>query len=199
MDSYSRIVRFLKVLLPLAALALLSSLFLLSRSIDPEATIPFAEKDIKDRIGGQQVTAPYFSGTTSGGDEVIVTAALARPGGDGQPAEAETLSARITMTGGELITMTSDTGMVAFDSDLATFVGNVRITTTSGYTILSDRLEAALNGLSARSPGTISGKGPIGTFTAGQMIMASKTDGGPIHTLFKNRVKLIYEPKQTER
>ena len=81
MDRYSRTVAYLKVLLPLTALALLSTLFLISRGIDTEAVIPFAQKDIEERMRGQQLTAPFFSGTTSGGDEIMVTASTARPGG----------------------------------------------------------------------------------------------------------------------
>ncbi len=199
MDSYSRTVRLLKVILPLAALGLLSTVFLLSRGVDTTTTIPFAEHDIKARIGDQQVTAPYFSGTTSGGDEVILTAAVARPGGDGRPAEAEKLLARVTMTGGQRITLTSEAGMVDFAAQLATFIGKVQISTTTGYEILSERLETELSGLAARSPGQISGTGPIGTFTAGSMMMESKIEGGAIHTLFKNGVKLVYDPKQPER
>ena len=43
MDRYSRMIAFLKVLLPLMALALLSTLFLLSQNTEPMASIPFAE------------------------------------------------------------------------------------------------------------------------------------------------------------
>ena len=58
MDRYSRMVTFLKVLLPLAALALLSTLFLISRGINTKATIPFAAHEIEERMRGQQITAP---------------------------------------------------------------------------------------------------------------------------------------------
>lgn len=199
MDSYSRIVAFLKVVLPLAALALLSTLFLLSRSVDPTATIPFAEQDMKDRIGGQQITAPFFSGTTEDGEQIMIQAALARPGGAGQPANAEQLRARITMTGGEKITLRSDRGTIGVDNDTATFAGNVEIRSASGFVLVTDALETALSGIRAHSPGEISGTGPIGEFTAGRMEMETKTEGGPIHTLFKNGVRLVYDPKQTER
>ena len=47
MDRYSRMVAIFKVLLPLAALAILSTLFLLSRTIDPTTTIPFADQDFE--------------------------------------------------------------------------------------------------------------------------------------------------------
>ena len=197
MDLYSRMVALLKVLLPLAALAILSTVFLLSRSVDPTATIPFAEQDMADRMRDQQVTAPFFSGTTSDGDEIMVTASIARPGGPNSPAEATDLSAQITMVDGVRITLRSDTGTVAVDKDLATFEGHVIITTTTGYVVLTDTLNSALSGITANTPGQIEGTGPLGEFTAGNMQIDTKTEGGTVHMLFNNGVKLIYDPKKT--
>ncbi|MEO0504251.1 MAG: hypothetical protein AAFZ14_13070, partial [Pseudomonadota bacterium] len=70
MDRYSRFVAWLKVLLPLAALALLSTLFLLSRNTDPIAAVPFADDELLDRVRDEQITGPFFSGTTTDGDRV---------------------------------------------------------------------------------------------------------------------------------
>jgi len=197
MDLYSRMVALFKVLLPLAALAILSTVFLLSRSVDPTATIPFAEQEMADRMRDQQVTAPFFSGTTSGGDEIMVTASIARPGGPNSPAEATDLDAQITMVDGVRINLQSDTGTVAVDKDLATFDGHVIITTSTGYVVLTDTLNTALSGITANTPGQIEGTGPLGEFTAGNMQIDTKTEGGPVHMLFKNGVKLIYDPKKT--
>ena len=49
-NLHSRLVYWLKITLPLVALMILSSVFLLSRSIRPEDAIPFAEVDIADRV-----------------------------------------------------------------------------------------------------------------------------------------------------
>lgn len=195
-DFYSRVVAFLKVLLPLAALGLLSTLFLLSRSIDPTGTVPFSEQDVADRVTSQQVTAPFFSGTTPGGDDIIVKAALARPGGPGNPAEARDITARIIMADGVRMILTSDTGRVAFDTDMATFAGNVRIASTSGFIVTTETLVTGLHEVAGNAPTTIAGTGPIGSFTAGSMEFAAKNKGGPIHMLFKNGVKLVYDPQK---
>lgn len=199
MDLYSRIVAYLKVLLPLAALALLSTLFLLSRSIDPTGTIPFAKHEMEERVRGQQITAPFFSGTTDDGDEITISARLARPAGDGGLAGAEDLRARMNMATGGQIDLAADTGSVAPDQDLASFAGNVRVTTSTGYTIETERLNASLSAVAGDTPGEISAEGPIGTFTAGRMQIGAKNEGGPIHMLFKNGVKLVYDPKKPER
>ena len=198
MDLYSRMIAFLKVLLPLAALAILATLFLLSRSVDPIATIPFAEQDMADRMRDQQVTAPVFSGTTAKGDIIMVTAALARPGGMGTPAEATDLNARITMADGTEFTLTSDLGSIRVADDIATFSGNVRIATTSGFVVRTEILNTALSGVEGNTPGVVTGTGPIGDFTAGRMQITAKNGSGPVHMVFKGGVKLIYDPKQTE-
>lgn len=199
MDGYSRTVAYLKVLLPLAALAILSTLFLLSRNTKIDATIPFAEKEIADRLRGQQVTRPFFSGITSDGDAISVTASMAQPGSKGEPAIAHDLSARIDTADGTHITLTSQTGVVSMPDDKVTFTGDVQITSSSGFLIETDQLNAALSGVAADTPDTISGSGPIGTFTAGNMTMTAKNEGGPIHMLFNNGVNLIYVPKKPER
>ena len=80
-DRYSRMVQLLKVILPLAALTLLSAVFLLSRGVDLGSPIPFAEDEIVERTRDQQVTGPFFSGVTPQGEQIQVQAKLARPGG----------------------------------------------------------------------------------------------------------------------
>lgn len=199
MDRYSRTVAFLKVLLPLVALGILATLFLLSQTDDPSTRIPFAEPDMAARLKDQQVTKPFFSGTTAKGEEIIVTADAARPGGPGQPGSADNLSARLKLVDGREITLKSETGTVDPVKDLATFTGNVRINTTTGITVLTETLNAALSGIEADTPGEVTGSGPIGNFTAGTMQITAKTGNGDVHMLFKNGVELIYDPKQTER
>lgn len=199
MDLYSRLIAFLKVLLPLAALGILATLFLLSRTTGPIATIPFADKDIADRMRDQQITAPFFSGTTSKGEEIIVTASVVRPGGPDTPAEAVDLNGRITLADGQRITLESKTGKFDLPDDMATFSGNVKIATSTELLVLTDVLNTALSGVYGNTPGQVEGSGPFGDFTAGQMEMTAKKDGGPVHMLFKNGVKLIYDPKQSER
>lgn len=181
------------------ALALLSTVFLISRRVDTEFEIPFAEHELEQRTRGQQVTEPFFSGTTPQGDEILLTASLARPGGGNQAPEIIDLDARIQRPDGSVMTMQSDTGTIQLGSDIANFVGNVRFTTSSGLVVLTDQLNAALSGLSGNSPGPVQGTGPIGEFTAGTMQFETKNEGGPVHMLFKNRVKLIYRPQNSER
>ncbi|NDW44508.1 hypothetical protein G0P99_06025 [Ruegeria sp. PrR005] len=198
-DRYSRMVQLLKVILPLAALTLLSAVFLLSRGVDLGSPIPFAEDEIVERTRDQQVTGPFFSGVTPQGEQIQVQAKLARPGGLDSRGEAVDLAAEIRLLNGRMITLRSDMGALELDRDMATFTGNVVITTSDGIRITTEELNTALSGVSGNSPGEVQGTGPIGKFTAGSMEIGAENDGGPIHIRFKNGVKLVYEPKTSER
>ncbi|MEL0436938.1 LPS export ABC transporter periplasmic protein LptC [Phycobacter sp. K97] len=200
MDRYSRTVAYLKVLLPLTALALLSMLFLISRGIDTEAVIPFAQKEIEERMRGQQVTAPFFSGTTAQGDEIMVTASIARPGSSsGGGAMASDLQAEIRMSGGGKMTLSSDSGSIHPGRDMAQFTGNVVLTSADGLVVETDELESSLSAVRAESPGPVRATGPMGVLTAGQMLVRAETQGAPVQLLFKNSVKLVYDPSKAER
>lgn len=198
-DRYSRTVAFLRVLLPLSALAILATLFLLSRSQDHVTTIPFTDADVAARTAGQQVTRPFFSGTTTKGEEIIVTADSARPGSNATPGDADNLNARLKLAGGQLITLRSDAGSLNLVGDTATFQGNVRIETSTGLVVLTEKMNTLLDGIKGNTPGTVTGSGPMGDFTAGNMEFSAKSGEGDVHMLFKNGVKLIYDPKQSER
>lgn len=198
MDFYSRMVALFKVVLPLAALAILATLFLISRGINFEAEIPFSEQEIAERLRDQQITGPFFSGTTANGDEIIVSARRARPGGAGAMPEATDVSARLTTAKGGRITLRSDRVSVDGSESLAVFAGAVRIGTNTGLVVTTEELHTALEGVQGRTPGEIEGTGPFGDFTAGQMEFGEKNPGGPLRVLFKSGVKLIYDPKKTE-
>ncbi|WP_122074524.1 LPS export ABC transporter periplasmic protein LptC [Pseudophaeobacter sp. EL27] len=198
MDQYSRMVSYLKVFLPLAALALLSTLFLISPGSDSEVVIPFADREIEERLRGQQMTAPFFSGSTVQGDEIWVTAEVARASDD-QPVIASTLRAEFRMITGGQITLTSDRGTVHPDQDLARFVGNVEIITTDGMVVETEVLKTQLSAVHAESPGAIRATGDLGDLTAGHMEITSETGGGPLHLLFTQSVKLVYSPQKLER
>lgn len=197
MDGYSRLVAWLKVLLPLMALVLLSTLFLLSRNIDPMAALPFADTEIDERLRGQQITAPFFSGTTDGGDVVSVSAGTMATR-SGLKNEAEDFSAQIDLASGTRIILFADRGQFDMASSASSLEGNVVITTSTGYKLVSDALIADFDALALESPGPVTGTGPVGTLDAGKMRLERGTDGTNAHLIFTNRVKLVYSPQIRE-
>ncbi len=198
-DRYSRIVAWLKVILPLAALGLLSTLFLLSRVIDPTEAIPFADTEVQDRLLNQQISGPYYSGTSADGDQIaFVAEKVTSPGGLGQASQAEDVFVRIEMVGGTEIKVTSDAARVNIANDLANLIGNVVVTTSQGYVMTSQALSARVTVLNLRSPGTVLATTPGGDLVAGAMELSARESGGPAQLVFTNGVKLVYQPKQVE-
>ena len=198
MDRYSRLVAIFKVLLPLTALAILATLFLISRGIDLDGSIPFAESEIAERTQGQQITGPFFSGTTGEGDEIVVSAALARPASQTRPAEATDVEARLSRADGSGLSLEAATASVDTAGDRAVFAGDVRIKTTDGLALRTDRLNTALEGVAGDAPGEITGTGPFGDFTAGRMEFGAQSGSNQMHMLFNDGVRLIYQPKPSD-
>lgn len=196
-NFYSRLVAWLKILLPLTALGILSTLFLFSRNIDPTTTIPFTTIDLRERAASQQITAPEFAGATDSGDLITFQARSARPDPDhATRAFADRLNARIVLQSGNVVTFRSDDGIVDEVSDRAELAGDVVITSSQGYIIKTDRLISGMRGIGAETPGTISGTGPLGKFTAGKLLIEQDPATDGVQMLFTDGVKLIYDPPE---
>ncbi|MFT5797253.1 MAG: lipopolysaccharide export system protein LptC [Candidatus Azotimanducaceae bacterium] len=195
MDRYSRMIAWLKVLLPLMALALLSTLFLLSRNVDPMASIPFADAEIQARLRDQQITGPFFSGSTARGDQISFSASKMGTGQKNGATIAQDLSAQIDLASGARIVFFADTGSVDLVGDTSVLSGNVLITTSSGYKINSDRLISTMSSLHVESPEKVVAEGPLGALTAGSMQIGTPENAETAQLLFTNGVKLIYDPQ----
>lgn len=199
MDGHSRMVQFLKVLLPLAAILMLSTVFLLSRSIETNVTVPFSQQDIDERLADQVVTQPNYRGTTRKGEEVQIEANRATQGREGSIPAAADFRGRLGLSNGGVITLDSNSGMIRPDKNTATFVGDVVITTTDGIEVTTDLLNTALDEIRGDTPGRVSGTGIIGDFSAGRMTFGTEKKDGPVHIIFTDGVKLVYEPQKAER
>ena len=168
MDRYSRMIALLKVLLPLMALALLSTLFLLSRNIDPMASIPFAEAEVNERMRDQQITGPFFSSSTEQGDQISFSAGEIGVADGNSRVTANDVSAQIDLSSGARLVFFADLGEVDIANDTSILSGKVLITTSTGYKINSERLVSAMTSLKIESPNKIIAEGPLGTFSAGK-------------------------------
>jgi len=195
-DRYTRMVSWLKVLFPLMALALLSTLFLISRAIDPGQSIPFAEKEIQDRLRDQQVTAPFFTGASAQGDELSFYAdVLTTPDGKIGSNTATNIRATIKTPDGAFYRLQSKQADIDLVEDYVKLTEDVVVMTSTGYRMTSDYMTSGLSSLNLESPGPVYGTAPEGTLEAGSMTVAKPENGGAAQLFFTNRVKLIYKPK----
>lgn len=187
-DTHSRLVFLLKVILPLAALAILSTLFLISRTIDPSDAIPYATVDVADRIREPRMTAPAYAGVTTDGASLSVTADQASP----DTGAATALRAELQTPDGASTSFNAANGLLDPEGQTLTLTEGVQITTSTGFTITTQSLISALDHTEVTSDTTTTATGPLGTITAGSMAL-TQTNGAYV-LRFKNRVKLIYQP-----
>ncbi|WP_439110964.1 LPS export ABC transporter periplasmic protein LptC [Lentibacter sp.] len=198
-DRHTRLVAWAKIVLPIIALGMLSTLFLLSKSVDPVSTIPFSESDLAARTEGQQISGPEVFGVTPRGDLISVRAALARQNAeDILLMEAVDIAAQIKLTSGQTVELSSATATHNADAGLVTLVDKVTAVTSTGYTFAARALVLSLRNLEAESMGRVTGAGPGFTFEAGQMTLEVPKGEKEAHILLKDGVKLVYTPLKNE-
>ena len=194
-NSYSRFVAWVKIILPLIALALLSTLFLFSRPTDIELTIPYAQVEIDQIVREERISAPTYTGVTRDGSAISISAEAAMPdAADPRRMVARDLTARIETTAGALIEIDAAEGSINGREETATLHGGVRIETSTGYLIETEGLQTSLADTTLESDGAISATSPLGKLNAGSMHLTQA--GETSHVLvFNDGVKLIYRPQ----
>ena len=126
-NTYSGVVAWLKVILPLIALGLLSTLFLFSRARTPPTSLPFLDIALQERIREQQITGPYFVGTTENGLSLTLSADAARPdSGDLGRLSADNVTVQIKTKAETLVVMSSQSGVLDVGADRAQLTGGFR-------------------------------------------------------------------------
>jgi lipopolysaccharide export system protein LptC len=196
-NLHSRLVFWLKILLPLAALVLLSTLFLVSRGIRPEDAIPYAEGDIADQLRSPRLSTPDFAGVTADGAAISLKAAEVRlaPDGAGVPAEVQDLTGLVETPDGVRTELSAHSVQLDPPSNRMILGGGVKIASSSGYRIATPELSVALDRTSLSATGAITATGPAFSLTAGEMQLGL-ADGTPGTYLlvFKGGVRMVYQP-----
>lgn len=186
----TRIVRWLRVLLPLAALAMLSTLFLFSRGGDGESQIPYAEVDAESMARDPRVVGPEYAGVTDDGARLTLRADEAMPAAGGGQASrmrldwqrADGLRAELTAP-----RVGVADGTIRLD-------GGVRVTTSTGWTLDAAAAEAATDRSLIAASGGIRAKAPFGTLSANTMRIVPDDDRNASTLNFSGDVRLIYQP-----
>jgi lipopolysaccharide export system protein LptC len=198
-DRHSRLVLRLKILLPITAIGILSTLFLMSNSVRPEDAIPYANVDVATLIREPRLTAPVFAGMTSDGAALSLKASAARVG----TADGATSSRISDLTGlletpdGATTNLTALQAVLDDTAKMAILTGDVQVSNSAGYVVDSQLLRVALDKTSLDSPGFVTAAGPVGTITAGSMHLGLIPDTGSDYVLlFKDDVTLIYLPSK---
>lgn len=193
-DLYSTAVTWVKVTLPLIALALLSSLFLLSGTPDPEAALPYAEVDIEQITREQRVTAPRFAGVLEEGREIILLAeAVSADTGQIDRIRAQTIDGRVDLSDTEVMTLRATVGEIDMAQQMASLSDGVLVQTSQGYRMESDTIVMALDEIRLEAPTPVHITGPGVDLTADAMEV-EEVNGAPI-VRFTGAVRMIYDPE----
>ena len=194
-DAHTRIVGWLKVALPLLALAILSTLFLVADRIDPEDALPYAEVDVEDRAREPRMTAPSYAGTTSDGAALTLTAEEARPGTQDSPAKARGLRLDLTTPDGATTELRAATAVMDQAARLLVLSGGVTVTTGTGYRLETPEVAARLDRTGLESRGEVTATGPVGQIRAdGMRLDQDNQTPGAYLLVFNGGVRLVYRP-----
>ena len=195
-NAYSRLILWLKVALPLAALAILSTLFLVAETLDPDAAIPYADVDVDQILRDQGITRPSFGGMTPDGAALSFRAAAIRPGESiREEIIATDLVVSIDLPSGTTIGITSPEGTIDLAAKVALLQGGTRLESSAGYTVESANIVARYDEIRVATGGAVEATGPGGRITAGAMGLERNVADGSYVLVFKDGVRLIYKPQ----
>jgi len=189
----SCIVAWLRVILPLTALAILSVLFLLGRKPDPEASIPYADVDPRELAERQAVTSPTYAGVTEDGAQLSISAAEARPGAEQGDGLAQAVRMTLRAQDGRAADVSA--GTAALEGDQVRLGEGVRMTTADGWVLTAPELRASTGEGRLVSDEEVNVLAPFGDMTAGRMELRPSGEGSGDHVLdLSGGVRLIYRP-----
>lgn len=196
----SRLVGFLKIVLPLFAIGLLSTVFLFQREDQIEGGITFSEDDRDTMRDGLAVYSPKFSGHSEAGDRFFVEAAKAVPDQGSDPNEVALidLSGRTEYKSGLTVNLKAARGKALLKDQQLKLEGGIHITTSNGYEGMTNGGVAGLDTGTFVSDGPVTLDGPVGTLEAGLMrIDSGDTEVGSQNQVFtfENGVRLTLNPK----
>lgn len=193
---HSRIVGILKVGLPLAAVAMLAPLFLISTDGRSDGELVFSPADLAALGEGMRVTRPVFSGVTEALDRFRFTAAEVAP--DAAPptrAGIDGLEGRIDFAGGPGVDLSAEAGDLDLETQRMTLTGTVRVLSENGYAFAADRVDLDLRAGGLTASGGVTGDGPMGRVDAKRLTVHQTEGPEDARTfLFEDDVRLVYDP-----
>lgn len=194
-DAHTRLVTWLKITLPLFALAILATLFLFSNRIGGEGELPYAKVDVEELARQQRITAPEFAGTTMDGAAITLRARSARPALGTDQAMMDQLATTYLGTDGTLIELRADEGRMALDGQTVTLDKGVEMTTSAGYRLTAHDLTALTARTEVSTDNPVTARAPFGTIDGGAMTLSPDPARPETYVLvFKKGVRMIYQP-----
>jgi len=172
--TYSRIVGFVKVALPILALILLSTVFLVQKKDTFEGGLIFTQADRDTLREGLTIRDPRFGGVTRDGDTFTITAVTAVPDGVTPKEVAMTgIFSRTEYATGGTTELRSQNGVANLRDQTLALSGGMEIQTSNGYTVIAPGAFANMVAGTIVSEGPVTAEGPAGKLEAGAMTYAT--------------------------
>ena len=195
-DAYSQFVSWAKVVLPLSAIVLLSTLFLIARNVGDTSQIPYA--DIEEIARQPRLSAPKMVGMSETGGTYTIEADVARQDPDTDNGLiAEAIVVNMTTIDGIQTTVSAGIGKLDSNAKVVTLDNLARVTTSDGYLMETRGLVTSLTDGSLETTDPLEVRAPYGSLTAGRLTITPDSDQ-PQLIVFNNGVRLIYQPQPEE-
>ena len=169
-----RLVRFLKIALPLAAAGLIAAIF----AFPSGGVRGLRMEGVEVGGDGLRLERPRFSGADAEGRPFTVEAEWALPDApDPQRVELGPLRGEATPEAGRRATLVAGGGLLRVPEETLRLVGGVALTTSDGWRLRADRAEADLDSGALVAEGSVRGEGPEGALAARSLRAERGEDG----------------------
>lgn len=191
-NRHSRFVAHAKVVLPLAALGLLSTLFLFYQgTIDPNDTIVYADIDVTDLAKDENIRTPRYAGVTDDGTAISIKASEITP--SQAEASAQGIETRFETKAGLVIDIRARTGSLNTDNRTVSLAGGAVLQSSTGFVLTTETIQSSLDVTDIALPSALTAVGPFGQIEAGS---ATLSDQHGAYVLdFQDSVRLLYTPR----
>ena len=194
--QYSRTVRWMKIVLPIAAVVLIGLIFLSGNT--REAVIGVENAADAATLGaGLKLENPRFAGTTDNGEPFVITAISALPDGPmPNRVDLDRPSGELKMSDGRTLNVISEAGQFYRTDERLVLDGSVQLVTSDGYRIETDQVDMDLATRTAVAPEPFSAEGPIGTLRADRARMETDEATDDVVLRFDGNVRMTFIPQQ---
>lgn len=183
----------MKIVLPLVAIAVLSTLFLFAGRPDPQDALIVSDVNVAELADEQRLGRPRFAGLLDGGQALRFTAERAAPLADSTDLfAAEEVALRLTLGPGLEALLDAGTALVDMGAQTADLSGCVMIRRTDGFRLRTPEMTLGLATLSAQST-AVEVIGPGLTIDAASMEI---TGDAVVH--FNGGVRVLYDPQTSQ-
>lgn len=193
MTTRTRIVHWLRVLLPLAALVMLSTLFLFSTKEDRPGLLPYSEVSPQNLSQQPQMIAPRYSGVAEDGTQIQMTADTVSANAGSGTGSISNVDLKLTDLAGAVSTLVARAGQM--EGNMIRLNGDVLMTTSDGWKITSDEFVALTDKGTLTADQQVEVNAPFGDLTAGGLVLRQLPGDQKNHVLdLTGGVRMIYRP-----